>query len=209
MATQKTHRQLLAVTSRTSWASLCGDISRSLLPPECDAVRHQPHLRISTQTPLGAGFPANLEPIQRRIAPHRPDFYHLGMWWWIFCTFFCYCGYNSLGHQHWYSSFIQCIQIYFSVGPTLCTMWRTWFFFYAFSNISPLGHLQFWYPSPTLFCRLCLHHWSPPLLSTFCETLLWAILVWESKILATQLFSIAYFICWNGSHFCLWGGSWR
>ena len=82
-------------------------------------------------------------------------------------------------------------------------------FFYAFSNISPLGHLQFWYPSPTLFCSLYLHHWSPPRLSTFRETLLWDILVWESKIPATQLFSIACFICWNGSHFCLWGGSWR
>ena len=54
---------------------------------------------------------------------------------------------------------IQCIQIYFPVGPTLCPMWRTfWFSFYAFSNISPLGHLQFWYLSPTLFYRLCLHH---------------------------------------------------
>ena len=30
-----------------------------------------------------------------------------------------------------------------------------------------------------------------------------------NKILATPLFSIAFFICWNGSHFCLWGCSWR
>ena len=88
MATQKTHRQLLAITARTPWASFCGDLSRSLLSPERDAVRHQPHLRIFTETPLGAGFPANLEPIQGRLVPHPPYFYHLGMWLWILCTVF-------------------------------------------------------------------------------------------------------------------------
>ena len=86
MATQKTHRQLLAVTSRTSWASFCGDISRSLLPPERDAVRHHPHLWIPIETPLGAGFPANLEPIQGHLTSHLPQFCWLWMRPWIFCN---------------------------------------------------------------------------------------------------------------------------
>ena len=86
MATQKIHRQLLATTYRTLWASFCGDLSRSLLSPERDAVRHQPHLRISIETPLGAGFPANLEPIQGRLALHPPYFCWLWMRPWILCN---------------------------------------------------------------------------------------------------------------------------
>ena len=213
MATQKTHRQLLAITSRTPWASFCGDLSRSLLSPERDTVRHQPHLRIFTETPLGAGFPANLEPIQGRIVPHPSYFYHLRMWPWLLCTVFLLLWLYFFGTSQRILVFRSMYSISFPIRSHFVHYVEDFVINPKFSYLLLLQYIamdysQFQYASPTLFCRLCLH-WSLPLLSTFRETLRWAILVWESKILATPLFSIAFFICWNGSHFCLWGCSWR
>ena len=102
---------------------------------------------------------------------------------------------NSVSPRALFGGLCDHSQIFLFTSTPIYHNWTTPFFF--------------WCTSPTLFCRLCLHHWSLPLLSTFRETLHWAILVWESKILPTPPFSIACFLCWNGSHFCLWGCSWR
>ena len=121
----------------------------------------------------------------------------------------------SLGHHQLYFPFIQCFYIYFEFGITSCTIWRPlWSFpkiFYLYSlQYFTIGLLQSFL---VYQLYVILPFTSLPMITSSFERFPWdtslSHSVWESKIPPTPQFSIACFICWNGSHFCFWGCSWR